>query len=49
MYRQTLEREMTAWRRDFHAHPEFGFEERRTSSFVAAKLSEFGAIAHSGP
>ena len=36
-----LEREMTDWRRDLHAHPEFGFEERRTSAFVAAKLREF--------
>ena len=24
-----LERDMTAWRRDLHAHPEFGFEEER--------------------
>jgi hippurate hydrolase len=37
-----LHREMTAWRRDLHAHPEFGFEEKRTSTFVAAKLREFG-------
>jgi amidohydrolase len=37
-----LHREMTAWRRDLHAHPEFGFEEKRTSAFVAAKLREFG-------
>lgn len=37
-----LEREMTAWRRDLHAHPEFGFEEGRTSAFVATKLREFG-------
>jgi len=37
-----LQREMTVWRRDLHAHPEFGFEERRTSAFVAAKLWEFG-------
>jgi hippurate hydrolase len=34
--------EMTAWRRDLHAHPEFGFEEARTSGFVAARLREFG-------
>ena len=34
--------EMTVWRRDLHAHPELGFEERRTSAFVAAKLREFG-------
>jgi len=38
----TLEREMTVWRRDLHANPEFGFEEKRTSAFVAAKLREFG-------
>jgi hippurate hydrolase len=33
---------MTTWRRDFHQHPEFGFEEKRTAAFVAAKLREFG-------
>lgn len=38
----TLVQEMTAWRRDLHRHPEFGFEEERTSTFVAAKLREFG-------
>ncbi|MET7246887.1 amidohydrolase [Methylobacterium sp. EM32] len=37
-----LLREMVAWRRDLHAHPEFGFEERRTAAFVAEKLREFG-------
>lgn len=37
-----LGREMIAWRRDLHAHPEFSFEEKRTSAFVAAKLREFG-------
>ncbi|BAB53607.1 hippurate hydrolase [Mesorhizobium japonicum MAFF 303099] len=37
-----LKREMTDWRRDLHAHPEFGFEEKRTAAFVAAKLREFG-------
>ena len=37
-----LHLEMTAWRRDLHAHPEFGFEEKRTSAFVAQKLREFG-------
>ncbi len=39
---RSLEEDMTVWRRDLHAHPEFGFEEKRTSSFVAAKLREFG-------
>ena len=37
-----LEREMITWRRDLHAHPEFGFEENRTSAFVASRLREFG-------
>jgi amidohydrolase len=34
--------DMAAWRRDFHAHPELGFEEHRTSSIVADKLKGFG-------
>jgi amidohydrolase len=38
--------EMTAWRQDFHAHPELGFEERRTSDIVAAKLAEWGIEVH---
>ncbi|MCA0012594.1 M20 family metallopeptidase [Mesorhizobium sp. B292B1B] len=37
-----LKQEMTGWRRDLHGHPEFGFEEKRTAAFVAAKLREFG-------
>lgn len=34
--------ELKGWRHDLHAHPEFGFEEKRTSAFVAHKLREFG-------
>ena len=34
--------EMTEWRRDFHAHPEIGFEEVRTSGIVAEKLQSWG-------
>lgn len=37
-----LELDMTEWRRDFHAHPEFGFEVKRTAAAVATKLREFG-------
>jgi len=40
--------DMTAWRRDIHAHPELGFEEKRTSDIVAAKLAEFGIAVHRG-
>ena len=40
--------EMTKWRRDIHQHPELGYEEIRTSDFVAAKLKEFGIEVHQG-
>ena len=36
------------WRRDIHAHPELGFEERRTSDLVAQKLAEFGCEVFRG-
>ncbi len=45
---QQLESEMRAWRRDLHAHPELGFEEKRTSDLVAAKLESFGIDVHRG-
>src|SRR5271166_560990 len=34
--------EMTAWRRDFHAHPELSMQESRTSAVVRQKLADFG-------
>src|SRR6201995_5574213 len=37
-----LQPEIQAWRRDIHEHPELGYEERRTSAFVANRLREFG-------
>ena len=40
--------EMTAWRRDIHAHPELGFEEQRTSDLVASRLTAFGVEVHRG-
>jgi len=40
--------ELTAIRRDIHAHPELGFEEQRTSEIVAAKLAEWGIEVHRG-
>jgi amidohydrolase len=39
---RTLQEEMAAWRRELHAHPEFGFEVGRTAAFVAARLRAFG-------
>jgi amidohydrolase len=43
---RSFHEDMTTWRRDFHAHPEIGFEEERTSAAVAAKLAEFGCEVH---
>ena len=40
--------ELTALRRDFHAHPELGLEEHRTAAIVAAKLESWGITAHRG-
>jgi amidohydrolase len=40
--------EMTAWRRDIHAHPETAFEEHRTADVVAQKLAEFGIAVTRG-
>jgi hippurate hydrolase len=43
-----LESEMTAWRRDIHAHPELGFQEQRTAQLVAERLQAFGIEVHRG-
>lgn len=39
---QALSDELTAIRRDLHAHPELGFQELRTAGVVAQKLGELG-------
>lgn len=39
---QALIEEVAAWRRHLHSLPETGFEEVRTSEFVAEKLTSFG-------
>jgi hippurate hydrolase len=40
--------DLTAIRRDLHAHPEIGFEEVRTSGIVAEKLTQWGVEVHRG-
>ena len=40
--------ELTAIRRDIHAHPELGLEEYRTADLVARKLEEWGIEVHRG-
>jgi len=45
---QAMQGELTAWRHDFHAHPELAFEEHRTSDLVADRLASFGLEVHRG-
>ncbi|ABC21785.1 M20 aminoacylase family protein [Rhodospirillum rubrum] len=40
--------ELGALRHDIHAHPELGFEERRTAALVAEKLAAWGIEVHTG-
>jgi len=40
--------ETIATRRDFHAHPELGFEEHRTAGIVAERLRGLGYEVHAG-
>lgn len=39
---------LVAWRRDFHQHPELGFEETRTGRIIAAYLQELGMEVQTG-
>jgi len=40
--------EMIAWRRDFHRHPELGFQEFRTAGIVAQELNRLGLEVTTG-
>lgn len=40
--------ELTALRRDIHAHPELAFNEQRTADIVAAELTRYGLEVHRG-
>jgi amidohydrolase len=43
-----LESQLSAWRRDIHAHPELGFEEHRTARLVADALRSMGVAVETG-
>ena len=45
---RAFQRELVDIRHDIHAHPELGFDERRTSDLVAAKLESWGIEVHRG-
>lgn len=39
---ESYSREVVAWRRHLHAHPELSYEEHHTAKFVAAQLRSYG-------
>lgn len=43
-----LHSEMTAWRRELHAHPQTAFEETFASDFIASRLKSWGIETHQG-
>jgi len=45
---QAIAADLSAWRRDFHMHPECGMEEHRTAGIVAAHLRGLGYEAREG-
>ena len=45
---KTFEAEMIARRRDFHRHPELGFQEIRTAGIVANELNTLGLEVRTG-
>lgn len=43
-----ISEEIIEWRRDFHMHPEIGFEVQRTAGIVAAELEKLGYRVKTG-
>lgn len=41
--------ELVAWRRDFHRHPELGFQEYRTTAIILQALTDWGYEVLYGP
>jgi amidohydrolase len=45
---QTFEEQLVQWRRDFHMHPELGFQETRTAARIAEEMAALGYRIQSG-
>jgi amidohydrolase len=45
---RALRDSLVAWRRDFHMHPELGFEEHRSAGLIADRLAELGYSVQTG-
>lgn len=39
---KSIQEKLSAWRRDFHMHPELGFQEIRTAAKVAETMEQYG-------
>ncbi len=45
---EAKELDLVTWRRDFHRHPELGFQQVRTAGIVAQRLGELGMEVQTG-
>jgi len=45
---RALRDQLVAWRRDFHRHPELGFQEHRSAGLIAERLHELGYQVQEG-
>jgi amidohydrolase len=45
---QALQDQMVSWRRDFHRHPELGFQEHRSAGVIARYLGDLGFDVQTG-
>lgn len=44
----SLQSKLAGWRRHLHQYPELGFDEQRTSIYIAERLRELGIEVHTG-
>jgi len=45
---EALREQLVAWRRDFHTHPELGFQEHRSAELIAGQLRGLGYQVQTG-
>ena len=45
---ERMRERLIAWRRDFHVHPELGYQEHRSASIIAGRLDELGYQVQTG-
>jgi amidohydrolase len=45
---ERMREQLVAWRRDFHMHPELGYQEHRSAGIIAGRLGELGYQVETG-